>query len=214
MTEEGRAVEPTSDGGFIIAGFTNSFGAGGNDVYLIKTLVDGTMEWTKTFGGSSTDEGYDVKQTPDGGYVVVGGTSSFGNLTTNVYVIRTDANGDTLWTGVYGDIGFDRGYSVQLTPDGGFAIAGRTSYHSGTSNDDFYLLRLAPEYVCGDANGVGDVTSADGYSILNYFGSASEPMNCWCANVNSDGGLTTADGYHLLNYLGGGDPLNCAPCEF
>jgi hypothetical protein len=67
--------------------------------------------------------------------------------------------------------------------------------------------------ICGDANGDGAVTSGDGYTILNYFGSGPEPVSCWAANVNGDGGLTTGDGYYVLNYLGVGPDLDCAPCD-
>jgi hypothetical protein len=66
--------------------------------------------------------------------------------------------------------------------------------------------------ICGDANGDGSVTSGDGFTILNYFGSGPAPVSCWAANVNGDSGLTTGDGFHLLNYLGAGPALDCAPC--
>jgi hypothetical protein len=65
---------------------------------------------------------------------------------------------------------------------------------------------------CGDANGDDEVTPADGYHILNYFGGGPPPLCCWVANVNGDDVLTPADGYHLLNYLGGGPELNCQNC--
>jgi hypothetical protein len=68
--------------------------------------------------------------------------------------------------------------------------------------------------LCGDANGDGNVTAADGFTILNYFGAGPQPVSCFAANVNGDSGLTTADGFHLLNYLGAGPALDCAPCEF
>jgi hypothetical protein len=68
--------------------------------------------------------------------------------------------------------------------------------------------------LCGDANGDGAVTTADGFHVLNYFGSGSQPISCYSANVNGDGGLTTGDGFHILNYFGGGPELDCTPCEF
>jgi PKD repeat protein len=67
--------------------------------------------------------------------------------------------------------------------------------------------------LCGDANGDGNVTSGDGYHILNYFGAGPAPVSCWAANVNGDGSLTTGDGYHLLNWFGAGPDLDCAPCD-
>jgi hypothetical protein len=68
--------------------------------------------------------------------------------------------------------------------------------------------------ICGDVNGDMILTTGDGFHILNYFGSGSEPVSCWSANVNGDGSLTTADGFHLLNFFGGGPGLDCQPCEF
>jgi hypothetical protein len=66
--------------------------------------------------------------------------------------------------------------------------------------------------ICGDTNGDTNVTTADGYRTLNYFGAGPAPSSCWAANVNGDGNLTTADGFHLLNWFGAGPALNCAPC--
>jgi hypothetical protein len=85
-------------------------------------------------------------------------------------------------------------------------------HHSGYQTHPF-MFEVQVE-LCGDANGDGNVTSGDGYMVLNYFGAGPQPVSCGAANVNGDSGLTTADGFHLLNYLGGGPVLNCAPCDF
>jgi hypothetical protein len=66
---------------------------------------------------------------------------------------------------------------------------------------------------CGDANGDDDVTTGDGYFVLNYMGSSAVPASCWAANVNGDDALTPADGYHLLNFFGSGPGLDCGPCQ-
>jgi uncharacterized delta-60 repeat protein len=142
-SDYGYSVRQTSDGGYIIAGRTESYGAGGYDVYLIKTEPNGNSEWEKTFGGSSYDSGSSVQQTTDGGYIVVGLTESFGAVNFDVYLIKTDPNGNTEWQKTFGGSSTDSGKSVQQTSDGGYIIAGFT-YSYGAGGDDVYLVKTDP----------------------------------------------------------------------
>jgi len=140
----GRSVQQTADGGYIIAGYTESYGAGGYDVWLIKTEANGNTLWTKTFGGTDEDKAYSVQQTADGGYIIAGYTASYGAGRYDVYLIKTGADGDTLWTRTFGGTNWDDGYSVQQTADGGYIIAGDThSYGAGWY--DVYLIKTEPE---------------------------------------------------------------------
>jgi len=136
----GRSVQETQDGGYIIAGWTESFGAGNGDVYLIKTDSLGSTIWTKTYGGTEWDEGHSVQETQDGGYIIAGETHSFGAGNKDVWLIKTNAVGDTIWTKTYGGTGDDWGRSVQETQDGGCIIAGWTESF-GASGFDVYLIK-------------------------------------------------------------------------
>ena len=133
----GYSVQQTSDGGYVVAGYTVSFGDS-IQVYLIKTNATGDTLWTRTYGGTSDDYGYSVQQTMDTGYVIAGKTNSFGNFY-QVYLIKTNSFGDTLWTRTYGGAGYDDGRSVQQTSDGGYIVAGWTN--SFGDGNQVYLIK-------------------------------------------------------------------------
>ena len=140
LINEGRSVQQTLDGGYIIAGSTSSFGYGATDVLLIKTDSLGNGVFMKTYGGSNVDIGYSVLQLSDSGYVVAGYTNSFGNGGYDAYLVRTDKNGDTLWTKTYGGADWDFVYSLKQTSDGGFVMAGNT-YSYGNGSSDAWVLK-------------------------------------------------------------------------
>jgi hypothetical protein len=143
-SDNGWAVRQTLDGGYIVVGFTNSFGSGQMDVYLIKTNKDGVKEWSKTFGGKGEEYGWDVRVTRDKGYIIASQTNSFGNGEVDAYLIKVDSEGTEEWSSTYGAERTDRIFSVQETIEGGFISAGITyNYTSINSNDrDGYLLKV------------------------------------------------------------------------
>ena len=134
--ELGRSVQQTTDGGFILIGSKRSSVGESNEIYLIKTDENGNEHWSKTFGGEETDIGHSVQQTTDGGFIITGMTWSFGN-DYDVYLIKTDGNGNELWSKTFGGTNRDEGYSVQQTTDGGYIITGYTKSF-GDEDDDFY----------------------------------------------------------------------------
>lgn len=138
--DNAMSVAQTNDGGYIISGSTYSFGAGSSDLYLIKTDSDADTMWTRSFGGAGHDNGASIAQTLDGGYIVVGITRSFGAGGADVYLIKTDSSGDTVWTRTYGGLEYDSGASVAQTLDGGYIIVGNTSSF-GAGGADVYLLK-------------------------------------------------------------------------
>jgi len=173
-SEWGRSVQQTSDGGYIVVGQTSSFGHGGNDVYLIKTNASGDTFWSRTFGGPYDDFGYSVQQTEDGGYIVAGVVQPLAG-SFDMWLIKTDAQGETLWTRTYGGSGYDDAYSLQPTPDRGYIVAGATSSF-GHGSDDAYLVR----------------TNASGDTLWTrtYGGASNDRADC--VGLTSDGGFVLA----------------------
>ncbi len=124
--------------GYIIAGYTLSFGNGNNDYYLIRINADGDTLWTKTYGGADSDIAYYVHVLEDG-FFIIGYTASYGNGNEDIYLIRTDTLGDTLWTKTYGGASTDIGMSI-LPNNNGFLIIGNTESYGNYR--DIYLLQI------------------------------------------------------------------------
>jgi len=143
VNEEGRAITEASDtSGFVGAGSTNSFGAGNYDVYVVKHRYNGTIAWTKVFGGSSLDKAYDIQKTTDGGYIVTGETKSFGEGQSDVYLLKLNSNGTLAWSKVFGTSGNDIGYSVKQILGGGYIITGYTELNDTLPyGKNIYLIK-------------------------------------------------------------------------
>ncbi len=162
--DDARSVQQTIDGGYILAGSTTSYGAGEKDIYLIRTDSSGNQVWAKTFGGSGFDIGYSVQQTTDGGFIVAGSTYSFGKISSDMYLIRTDSVGNVIWSEIFGDSGFDAAFSVQQTDDGGFIFGGAAEF-SSTNGTDFALLKTDSDGNVQWVKTYGSPVSELGYSV-------------------------------------------------
>jgi hypothetical protein len=140
LSEYGRDIQNTPDGGFIIAGSTNSIGNGKEDVLVIRTDRFGNTLWMKTYGGKQSDEAWSIRATPDSGYIVCGTTYSSGHGYGDLYLLKISAQGDSLWSKTYGGAGGESGYAVRVTPDGGLIAVGATGSF-GTGYSSLYAVR-------------------------------------------------------------------------
>jgi hypothetical protein len=163
----GYSVQQTRDGGYIVAGSTESFGSGGQDAWLIKTDANGNEVWNRTFGGARNDWAHSVLQTSDDGYIVAGSMYSFetGLQSQVVWLIKTDANGNKVWDRIFGGPRDDWGNSVQQTGDAGYIITGATRSYGEGGNSVLWLIKT-------DANGnrvwdriFGGPADTEGYSV-------------------------------------------------
>ncbi len=142
-SEIASSVQPTSDGGYVVAGWTGSF-AGNQDAWVLRLDAGGNVVWQKTYGGPNNDAAYSVQPTGDGGYVVAGSTNYTGP-SGDGWVLKLDAGGNIAWQRIYVSANSDALNSVQSTSDGGYVAAGYTS-SSGGNPLDALVLKL-------DANG-------------------------------------------------------------
>ena len=163
--DEARSVEETADGGFIVSGFTQSYGSG-YQMYLIKTNSTGNVTWSKTFGGGGFELGYSVKQTSDGGYVLLGYSDSYGSGLYDVLLLKLSAIGSITWSKTYGGTADDYGLCIHITTDGGYIISGRTSSY-GAGGGDYYLIKT-------DVNGVHQWSKAYGGTAVDQAGNVRQ----------------------------------------
>ena len=174
----GLAIIQTKDGGYVMVGYTRSYGRGSEDVWVVKMDANGDIEWQKAYGGPDKDWGRSIIQTVDGGYIIVGGTLSYGAGGMDVLVIKIDAYGQMEWQKTYGGNMFDDGYDVVPT-DNGYLIVGTTASY-GAGGMDMWAIEIDKS---------GDIKWQNAYGGNNWE---------WAYSVES-----TADGgYLLVGYTG------------
>jgi uncharacterized protein (TIGR02145 family) len=229
----GTSIQNTNDGGFIIIGHTDSFGNGSTDIWLIKTDSNGYEEWSQTYGGNNPEFGNRVQQTSDGGFIMVGYTQSYGNGGADVWLIKTDPNGNEEWNSMFGGNQHDIGYSVQQTMDSGYIIIGDT-YSFGNGGPDIWLIKTDSygneewnQTYGGDSNDNGrDIhqVSDGGYIAIGSTRSNEEhDPNVWLIKTDSNGnnewnwtfgGSNDDYGYSLIQTLDGGIVITGSTASF
>ncbi len=137
--QTGTCIQPTKDGNYIISAMATGMGAGYNDCLLMKINTSGGLLWAKTYGGTGDDYPYFVASCADGGFILTGSTNSFGAGGTDVYLVRTDSNGNLLWSKTIGGAGTDIGWSVVEASDGSFYTCGQTDSFDGPSPNGYLI---------------------------------------------------------------------------
>ncbi len=186
-----------ADGGFIILGFTDSFGAGGVDMYLISTDADGEILWERTYGAAGDEFGWSLAPAGDGGYVLCGQSDSFGAGMEDGYLVRVDDTGEEIWSQTFGGPVEDRLFSIDQSGDGGFILTG-TTRSFGAGSRDVYLLKtdssgdLQWMQTFGEArDDVGHAvqgTADQGFIVTGYTRSfETANYDTWLLKTNQDG---------------------------
>ncbi len=214
--DTGVDVKECSTGGFIIIGWTESFGAGGRDIWMIRTDSSGSHLWNKTFGGGNTERAEEIVECSGGGFTFIGRTSSYGAGNEDVWLIHTDIDGNHLWNQTFGGGAVDYGYGLVECGSGGYAITGWTQSY-GAGGYDVWLIRTDSSgnhqwdetFGGGDddrgnrvieCTGGGFAIAADTYSFSAGYADA------WLLRTDSSGNhlwnLTWGDAYNdYLRYL-------------
>ena len=194
----GQELLVTNDSTYALTGFTNSSGAGGFDFYLVRAAADGSPLWERTYGGADWDKSYGIVEMLDSGFVLVGETSSFNNGVKSAYIVRTDKNGDTLWTYVENNTepSFLRGVALDgdsIVVCGGIGDGGQDTYDGfimkmhidgtvgwnqivGQSDNDYFNAIFS-------VNGIYSLGGVRSYDYANF----KEDM--WMYRINDDGTL-------------------------
>ncbi len=202
-----RALALTLDGGYILAGYTYSFGAGEGDILLVKTDATGREEWTRVLGGGGRDHGIGVCGTSDGGSVLTGYTMSAPGADKDLCVIKTDAEGGPVWSRTYGGERTDEGWAVKELGDGSLLVAGRTESR-GAGGSDFYVLKLAADGDTVWTRTFGGAewdwayslceTSDGNYGIVGTTGSTSGNRDIWAVKITPAGAALWTQAYGSL----------------
>lgn len=195
--DKAYAMVKTSDGGYALAGTTNSFGSGIINAWLVKTDADGVLQWNQSYSGVEQGIVDTLIQTSDGGYAMAGYTYSIDEGGIYVWLVKTDSEGNLNWNNTYGDLGTAIAYGIIQTSDGGYALAG-ASNTVGAGQSDGWLAKVSSTGTLewyqtygadqNDALYAVVQTSDGGYALGGDSDSyASGQTNLWLVKTDSSG---------------------------
>jgi uncharacterized delta-60 repeat protein len=177
------AIQETSEGGYIVAGYTHFFGVATSDTWILKLTSEGNIEWQHIYGGTGDDVAYAVQETSEGGYIVAGSTKYLSALHHDFWVLKLTSTGFFEWQRIYGGLGDDVAYYIQETSDEGYIVAGDTDSF-GDNESELWVLKLTS---------IGEIE----WERI-YGGSDNDYLNC--IQETSDGGyVVTGNTYSFGN---------------
>ena len=201
------SVQETTDDGFIISGYTRSFGAGDYDIFSLKVDSAGTFTWAKVFGGTDDDYGSSTLETTDNGFIIAGCTTNFGARDRDIFLTKVDNEGNLLWSRILGGASDDCISHMQKTADGGFITIGFTASF-GAGSTDIFLGKFNSEGILvwaqalggtGKDSGTSVQETADGGSIITGIipglGAVGDKGSISIAKVNNVGNFLWAKAY-------------------
>jgi len=198
--ERATSVQQTSDGGYVIVGYTNSNDGdvsgnrGGYDIWVVKLSSTGNIQWQKCLGGSAAELAYSVKQTSEGGYIVAGATQSTdGDVSGNhggydIWVVKLSSTGNIQWQKCFGGDGpYDLGLSISQTSDSGYVVVGYTGSGILIKLDNSGSINWQ---MCFDESGYDNIlysakqTSDNGYIVAGASWISEENADLWLLKLD------------------------------
>ena len=201
-SEDARYVIQTTDGGYIFTGESEvnngdvTGNHGGFDIWCVKVNSSGVLQWQKSFGGTGSDRGWEIKATNDGGYIICGTTVSFnGDVTGNhgyydAWILKLSSTGTLQWQKCYGGLGVEEAWGITLTSDGGYIFVG----YSNSTNGDVTLNNGSNDVWVVKINNTGVLEWQKSFG-----GSAADVGHCIIA---------TSDGGYILSARSGSNDIN------
>jgi putative intracellular protease/amidase len=194
---------PTTGGGVAVCGLTYSFGAGISDLYVVKVSREGEAAWTKTYGGERIDRGSSIRRLSDGGYIIGGGTSSFGAGNVDMYVVRLSSAGEEVWANAYGRNVYDIAGGVIPVRGGGFLVTGHgdlegselmalTVMRIDDAGEEIWTTRLGARTDYDYGLGAVELESGD-FLIAGVTNHPDQGMNDIWLHVIDENGNSTID---------------------
>lgn len=197
----GKAVLESDNGDIYIAGSTQSYGAGGKDMYIIKTNSYGNEIWSRTIGGASDDEATEIIATSDDGLLILGSTASYGAGGTDIFLVKINSSGSLVWQKFFGGPGNELGEDILQTSDGNYMINGVTN-SSGSGLRDVYVIKVNSTGTMLWSKTFGGIADDGGSSLCN-----ADSGNVMLFNYTDNYGALNRDLYVIkINSLG--DSLN------